>query len=83
MPHEDEGGGGGLSQEKACKILKDGQVNGEALTPPQERLMRSRCSGAGLQQAENGAVIDGHWHSNMLEVLTSTPEFEQVLASVT
>lgn len=70
---------GGLSQEKACAILKDGQVNGVPLTQPQINLMQARCSGAELRQAANGAVIDAAWHRAALEV---DPEFLETVASL-
>ena len=52
-----QGGGQTLSREKACQILEDGQVSGQPLTPPQQRLMGAVCSGQQLQQAEHGALI--------------------------
>ena len=71
--------GDGLSPEKACQILKDGQVNGVPLTQPQINLMQARCSGAELRQAANGAVIDAAWHRAALEV---DPEFLETVASL-
>ena len=70
----------GLSQEKACQILKDGQVNGKKLTPPQINLMQARCSGSELRQAANGAVVDAGWHRAALEV---DAEFLEAVTSPT
>lgn len=48
---------GGLTQEKACQILEDGEVRGVPLTTEQKALMGAVCSGQGLQRAEGGAVV--------------------------
>jgi len=46
-----------MSQEKACKILEDGQVDGAPLTGAQRRMFGARCSGQVVRRAENGALV--------------------------
>ncbi len=75
--------GGGLTREKACKILEDGQVNGKPLTPPQQRLMGAVCSGQQIQGAEHGALIlddrAAHLNTILLEVELEDPGFLSAL----
>lgn len=68
-----------IPREKACQILKDGQVNGKDLTPPQRRLFGAICNGQTLRSAEDGAIIGGHGadalSSAMAEVYLEDPGF--------
>lgn len=38
-----------VSQEQACQILEDGEVNGAPLTPAQQRLFGAICSGKSMK----------------------------------
>ena len=75
-------GPGALSQEKACQILAEGAVNGQPLTPAQERLMQAICSGQVPVQARHGAlVVHGELQRAYMEVNAEDPEFVSGLAT--
>ncbi len=61
-----------IPQAKACKMLEDGEVNGEPLTPAQRGLFGAICSGQ-PQRAESGALII---NSALMDVLMETPNMK-------
>lgn len=63
---------GDITQAKACKILEDGQVNGEALTAKQQAFMGARCSGQ-PERAEHGALVI---NTALMDVLMETPNMQ-------
>ncbi len=65
---------GDISQPKACKILEDGEVNGNPLTPAQQRFFGARCSGQGPRRAEDGSVVIERSDAlPLMDVLVETP----------
>ena len=71
---------GGLSKEKACQILQDGEVNGAPLSDSQRRLMGSICSGQKPQRAEHGAIIlPVGFNSLILDVVMEDPDWLHTL----
>lgn len=63
---------GSIDRAKACKVLEDGTVNGEALTPAQIRFMGARCSGQPERAAHGALVIN----TALMDVLNETPNMQ-------
>jgi len=63
-----------ISQEKACQILEDGEVNGNPLTGPQQRYFGMICSGQRPTRAENGSlVIPRDYDVHLLNAVNECP----------
>jgi hypothetical protein len=61
-----------IDREKACKMLEDGEVNGEALTGAQRGLFGAICSGQ-PQRAAHGALVI---NTALMDVLNETPNMQ-------
>lgn len=65
---------GDVDQAKACKILEDGEVNGNVLTDAQRRFFGARCTGQPPRRAENGTlIVEGNELLPLMDVLVETP----------
>ena len=76
LPSAAEGAAvGDVDQAKACKILEDGEVNGNALTDAQRRFFGARCTGQAPRRADNGTVIvEANERLPLMDVLVETPD---------
>ena len=79
LPHLQEGGTA-VPREKACQILKDGQVNGQPITGAQRRFVGLICGGDQPTRAEDGAiVVDDRINLALTELALEDPNFLESL----
>ncbi len=71
----------GLTREKACQILEDGQVNGTPLSDAQRRLMGAVCSGQEIRRAANGAIVVPDGWASMWLAANAESDFDADLAA--
>ena len=75
-PRRLQEGGTAVTQDKACQILDDGQVNGQDLSGAQKRFFGLICGGGQPTRVEDGAIIpDGALNLAMTEILLDDPDF--------
>lgn len=71
-PHK----GGALSPEKACQILKDGEVGGKPLTDKQRRFFGLLCGRGAPGKAQEGAVVSPSLGQALAECLLEDSAFD-------